>query len=199
MLKIERLICGMLESNCYVIYHEDGGQCYVIDPGYGARAISDVIRTHSLKPKAILLTHHHYDHVGAVKKLRDEFPCPVYLHRADCDMYGKPVDVYMEDGDIIDLEGELIRVVSTPGHTKGSVCFLSEASKVVFTGDTVFNVDLGRTYLEDGSEAEMRDSILNVVDGWNNDMMIYPGHGDGCTMKTVRKINAEFNEIVNGR
>ena len=51
----------------------------------------------------------------------------------------------------------------------------------------------------DGSEAEMRDSILNVVDGWNNDMMIYPGHGDGCTMKTVRKINAEFNEIVNGR
>lgn len=105
----------------------------------------------------------------------------------------------MEDGDIIDLEGELIRVVSTPGHTKGSVCFLSEASKVVFTGDTVFNVDLGRTDLEDGSEAEMRDSILNVVDGWNNDMMIYPGHGDGCTMKTVRKINAEFNEIVNGR
>lgn len=76
MLKIERLICGMLESNCYVIYHEDGGQCYVIDPGYGARAISDVIRAHSLKPKAILLTHHHYDHVGAVKKLRDEFPCP---------------------------------------------------------------------------------------------------------------------------
>ena len=64
---------------------------------------------------------------------------------------------------------------------------------------TVFNVDLGRTDLEDGSEAEMRDSILNVVDGWNNDMMIYPGHGDGCTMKTVRKINAEFNEIVNGR
>ena len=158
-----------------------------------------MIRAHSLKPKAILLTHHHYDHVGAVKKLRDEFPCPVYLHRADCDMYGKPVDVYMEDGDIIDLEGELIRVVSTPGHTKGSVCFLSEASKVVFTGDTVFNVDLGRTDLEDGSEAEMRDSILNVVDGWNNDMMIYPGHGDGCTMKTVRKINAEFNEIVNGR
>ena len=105
----------------------------------------------------------------------------------------------MEDGDIIDLEGELIRVVSTPGHTKGSVCFFSEASKVVFTGDTVFNVDLGRTDLEDGSEAEMRDSILNVVDGWNNDMMIYPGHGDGCTMKTVRKINAEFNEIVNGR
>ena len=73
MLKIERLICGMLESNCYVIYHEDGGQCYVIDPGYGARAISDVIRAHSLKPKAILLTHHHYDHVGESKSSGTNF------------------------------------------------------------------------------------------------------------------------------
>ncbi len=198
-MKIERLICGMLESNCYVIYHEDGGDCYVIDPGYGARAIADVIRKHSLKPKGILLTHHHYDHVGAVKKLNAEFSCPVYLHRADCDMYKKPVDVYMEDGDVIDLDGESIKVISTPGHTKGSVCFLSEASRIVFTGDTVFNIDLGRTDLEDGSEEEMRSSILNVVDRWDNDMMIYPGHGDGCTMKTVRRINAEFNEIVNGR
>lgn len=189
----------MLESNGYIIYQRDGGDCFIIDPGYGAATFIDFVHEHSLRPKGILLTHHHYDHVGAVKKVRAEFDCPVYLHREDCDMYKKPVDVYMEDGDVIDLEGETIRVISTPGHTKGSVCFMSEEGKIVFTGDTVFNVDLGRTDLEDGSEDDMRRSILDVVDSWGNDMYIYPGHGDGCTMKTVRRINAEFNDIVENK
>ncbi len=198
-MKIKRFISGLLESNGYVIYQQEGGDCFVIDPGYGARTFIDFIREHSLQLKGILLTHHHYDHTGAVKKLKAEFSCPVYMHRDDCDIYGKPVDVYMEDGDTFDLEGEELRVVSTPGHTRGSVCFVSDKSKVIFTGDTIFNVDLGRTDLEDGSEADMRKTIIDIVDGWSNDMMIYPGHGDGCTMKTVRRINGEFNDIVNER
>lgn len=68
-----------------------------------------------------------------------------------------------------------------------------------FTGDTIFNVDLGRTDLEDGSEQEMRESILNIIDKFPNDIMIYPGHGDGCTMKKVRQINTEFLDIVEKR
>lgn len=100
---------------------------------------------------------------------------------------------------MFDLEGEEIRVIHTPGHTGGSVCFMSEKSKVCFTGDTIFNVDLGRTDLEGGSEEEMIDSILNIIDKWPNDIMIYPGHGDGCTMKKARQINTEFNDIVNKR
>lgn len=189
----------MLESNGYVIYQNDGGCCFIIDPGYSPGKFADYVIDHGLKLKGILLTHHHYDHVGAVKKLKADFDCPVYLHFRDCDMYKGNVDVYMKDGDVLDLEGERIKVINTPGHTEGSVCFYSEKSRLAFTGDTIFNVDLGRTDLNDGSQEEMENSIMNIIDKWENDIMIYPGHGDGCTMKTVRKINREFLDIVNKR
>lgn len=196
-MKIKRFIGGMLESNGYIVYQKEGGDCYLIDPGYNSKVFIEFIKGNNFCLKGILLTHHHYDHVGAVERVKEVFDCPVYLHRADCDMYGKDVDVYMEDGDVIDLEGETMKVISTPGHTAGSVCFYSDKSKVCFTGDTIFNVDLGRTDLEDGSEKDMIGSIVNIIDKWPNEIMIYPGHGDGCTMKKVRQINAEFISIVN--
>lgn len=198
-MKIQRFIGGILESNGYIIYIEDGGSCFIIDPGYASKVFIGFVKEHKLTVKGILLTHYHSDHVGAVEKIRAEFDCPVYMHRRDCDLYRKHVDVYMEDGDIIDLEGESLRVISTPGHTGGSVCFFSRKNRLVFTGDTIFNVDLGRTDLESGSEEEMRRSIKDIIDRWENDIMIYPGHGDGCTMKTVRRINREFGDIVNER
>ena len=111
-------------------------------------------------------------------------------------MYGNKVDVYMEDSDIIDLDGVQLEVIHTPGHTRGSVCIFDGKDRVCFTGDTIFNVDLGRTDLEDGSEEQMIRSITEIIDRWPNDIMIYPGHGDGCTMKKVRKINREFTDII---
>lgn len=198
-MKIKRFIGGMLESNGYVIFQKEGGEAFLIDPGYNSKVFIEYIKAHDFTLKGILLTHHHYDHVGAVERVKDVFDCPVYLHRRDCDMYRKNVDVYMEDGDILYLEDEAIKVINTPGHTHGSVCFYSEKSRLCFTGDTIFNVDLGRTDLEDGSENEMRDSIVNIIDKWPNDIMIYPGHGDGCTMKKVRKINNEFLELTEGK
>lgn len=195
-MKIKRFIGGMLESNGYVIYQKDGGDCYVIDPGYDPNVFLQYIKEHALQLKGILLTHHHYDHVGAVERIRAELDCPVYLHTKDCDMYRRTVEVYLEDGDIVDLEGEGLAVIHTPGHTEGSVCFFSEKSKVCFTGDTIFNVDLGRTDLEDGSPEKMRESIIEKINKWGNDIFIYPGHGDGCTMKKVRQINREFLDIV---
>lgn len=198
-MKIKRFIGGMLESNGYVIFQKEGGEAFLIDPGYNSKVFIEYITAHAFTLKGILLTHHHYDHVGAVERVKDVFDCPVYLHRRDCDMYRKKVDVYMEDGDILYLEDEAIKVINTPGHTHGSVCFYSEKSRLCFTGDTIFNVDLGRTDLEDGSENEMRDSIVNIIDKWPNDIMIYPGHGDGCTMKKVRKINNEFLELTEGK
>jgi len=198
-MKIKRFIGGLLESNGYVIYQEEGQNCYIIDPGYNSKVFIDYVQKEKFNVKGILLTHHHYDHVGAVERIKAVYDCPVYLHRSDCDMYRKPVDVYMEDGDVIDLDGEKIVVVHTPGHTAGSVCFFSTKSKLAFTGDTIFNVDLGRTDLEDGSESDMINSIRNIINNWENDIMIYPGHGDGCTMKKVRKINKEFTDIIEMR
>ena len=202
-MKIKRFIGGLLESNGYVLYQQDGGEAYLIDPGYNSKVFIEYIKEHGFDLKGILLTHHHYDHSGVADRVKAVFDCPVYLHRRDCDIYFKEfkrnADVYMEDGDVFDLEGEEIRVIHTPGHTGGGVCFMSDKSKVCFTGDTIFNVDLGRTDLEGGSEKEMIDSILNIIDKWPNDIMIYPGHGDGCTMKKVRQINTEFLDIVNKR
>lgn len=115
-MKIERFIGGMLESNGYVIYQKDGGNCYVIDPGYHAGVFEECIDRHQLHLSGILLTHHHYDHVGAVEKLRDRYDAPVFMHTADCDQYHGRVDVYLEDGDTIDLDGETIRLIP-PAYT----------------------------------------------------------------------------------
>ena len=119
------------------------------------------------------------------------------MHRADCDDYKKNVDVYMEDGDVLDLDGEEIKIVSTPGHTKGSVCFVSRKEQGSLYGRYRIHVDLGRTDLKGGSPADMERSIRNIVDKWPNDYSeIARGHGDECTMKTVRRINTEFLHIT---
>ena len=195
-MKIKRLIGGNLESNGYVIYQKENGPCYIIDPGYNPDKFLKVIRENRLKLLGILLTHHHYDHVGGVEKIRGLTDCPVYLHRGDLDMYKGEVDVVLEDGDVLMLGDEEIKVLHTPGHTEGGVCFYAEKSKLTFTGDTIFNVDLGRTDLKGGSDFKMEQSCRDVIDQWSNEITIYPGHGDSSTMKFVRKINQEFLDIV---
>ena len=195
-MKIKRLIGGNLESNGYIIYDRDMGSCYIVDPGYEPKRYTRELELMDLQILGILLTHHHYDHVGAVDAIVQRFDCAVYLHREDCDQYGKPVDMVMEHGQTILLANEVIQVIHTPGHTRGSVCFYSEKSKLAFTGDTIFNVDLGRTDLADGSPRQMEESIRNVISKWGNDITIYPGHGDPATMKYVRKHNQEYSDIL---
>jgi hydroxyacylglutathione hydrolase len=195
-MKIKRLIGGNLESNGYIIYDKEGGKGYIIDPGYNAPKFLKEIAALKIELLGILLTHHHYDHVGAVEAIVKATDCPVMLHRDDCDMYGKSVARMLEDGETLMLGEEEIRVIHTPGHTKGGICFYSEKSKLAFTGDTIFNVDLGRTDLDDGSEAEIAESIRGTIALWGNDITIYPGHGDPATMKYVRKHNREFLDLV---
>ena len=196
-MKMKRLIGGNLESNGYIIYDKDMGSCYIVDPGYEPKRYIRELEQMDLQVLGILLTHHHYDHVGAVEAIVQRFDCPVYLHREDCDQYGKPVHMVMEHDQTILLGNEVIQVIHTPGHTRGSVCFYSEKSKLAFTGDTIFNVDLGRTDLADGSPRQMEESIRNVISKWGNDITIYPGHGDPATMKYVRKHNQEYSDILN--
>lgn len=210
-MEIKRFVGGMLESNGYIIscsgVVHSGSECLIIDPGYNPKKFIHYVTEENFTVNGIILTHHHYDHTGGVERIKKELGCPVLMHTLDADIYGKDVDVLLEDGDVLELtgkssEGEILTdklvVFNTPGHTHGSICLLSTRSKVCFTGDTVFNADLGRTDLEDGSEAEMRSSIHDVVGKWSNDITIYPGHGDPATMKQVRKINREFTDIING-
>ncbi len=198
MMKIKGFILGLLEANGYIIYQEETAACYIIDPGAKAEVFLDAMTRLNLTCKGILLTHHHSDHVGGVEKIRKALDCPVYIHREDLDMYKRSA-TSVEDRDTFDLDGETITVVHTPGHTRGSVCYYSDKSKLAFTGDTVFNVDLGRTDLIDGDDIQMEESIKNIIDKWSNEITIYPGHGDSCTMKKVRSINREYIDIIEKR
>ena len=198
MVDIKRFIEGILRANGYVVSSGDG-HCYIIDPGYKAKNYINEVRRRDLTVDGIILTHHHDDHCGVADLVRKELDCPLMMHRQDSDMYAGEVNVFFEGGEELPLGDETFRVIHTPGHTRGGICLMFETSRVCFTGDTIFNVDLGRTDLRDGSDEEMNDTIRNIIDKWDNDIRIYPGHGDDCTMKTVRRINREFLDIVNER
>ncbi len=212
-MEIKRIIGGILQANCYIISPSLKGDakaaakektpCFIIDPGYDPGKIIKYINSENLSPEGIILTHHHVDHSGYADRVRKELDCPIMIHREDADRYEEGADILLEDGDVLTLckgngRGTVkLTVHHTPGHTKGGICLMAERDRICFTGDTIFNVDLGRTDLEDGSYEEMVSSIMNVIDKWDNDITIYPGHGDPATMKKVRKINLEFLEIIN--
>lgn len=195
-MKIKRYVGGTLESNGYIISNKEEGNCYIIDPGYEPGKFINYIEEKKLEPQGILLTHHHYDHVGAVDRIQSWFDIPVSIHQQDAFYLKKPAQNILDGGERLDLNGEVLQVIHTPGHTMGSVCFLSEKSKVIFTGDTIFDTDLGRTDLEDGSPEAMIQTCRNVINHWSNEYTIYPGHDGSATMKQVRKYNQEFLDCL---
>jgi len=193
-MKIKRFIGGDLESNGYILYHKNGGECFIIDPGYNPEKFVKYIKKENLQPKAILLTHHHYDHTGGVPYLRDQLDLPAYIHFMDVNACRYDTDFEIENGDSFFLEEEEIKVINTPGHTEGSVCFFAPESKAIFTGDTLFDEDIGRTDLKDGDDGKMHSSCHELDKLLENDIVIYPGHGEFVTMKHVRTYNSEFIE-----
>ena len=195
-MKIKRFVGGSLESNGYVISTKEKGSCYIIDPGYEPKKFIDFVEKEGLTLLGVILTHHHHDHVGGAAEIRDYRGAPVMMHETDAHVYKGEADRQLKDGDVLDLDGEALKIFHTPGHTRGSVCILSEKSKVVFTGDTIFDTDLGRTDLADGSPRDMAESCRNVIDKWSNEYTIYPGHDGSATMKQVRKYNQEFLDCL---
>lgn len=202
-MNIKRIIAGILESNGYIIYADnksDLGElssCLIIDPGYDFKKYLEVLEELSLTCSGILLTHNHYDHVGAVQSLVNHTGADVYMHENDLPGYSDEVDIVLKGGEKLKLSPGLdIDVIHTPGHTAGGLCFANFKEKKIFTGDTVFNVDLGRTDLPDGSENDLVNTVKNIINVWEDDTIIYPGHGDPATMAYVRKNNKEFYDIV---
>jgi len=195
-LKIKRFVGGSLESNGYIISTKAKGNCYVIDPGYEPDKFIKYIKSEELSLLGIILTHHHHDHVGGAAKISDIFDCPVLMSFEDSLMYKGKVGCYLKNNDILDLDGEKLEILLTPGHTHGSICIVSQKSNIAFTGDTIFDTDLGRTDLEDGSEKEMIVSCRSIIDKWPDCYTIYPGHDQSATMKIVRKYNTEFLQCL---
>ena len=194
-MKIERFKCGIIEENGYIIYSRDGGDCYVIDPGENPGQFLSYIKEHKLNVKGILLTHHHSDHIGAVDGIVSETGCQVYIHELDLGPYGRPASV-LKDGDEIELEGDTLTVVRTPGHTKGSICLLSEEGRYAFTGDTLFAIEVGRSDLADSGRVELALSLGNIIDKWDDDIKIYPGHGELSDIGTVKRENPDYIQAM---
>lgn len=198
-MKIKRFTGGNLAANGYIIYQKDGGSSYVIDPGYSPKKFIAYIMEHQLTAKGVLLTHLHYDHTDGAEAVSQALDCPILMHEDDAFAYKGRVDTCLRGGDVLDLDGERLEIIHTPGHTRGSICVMASKSRVCFTGDTIFDTDLGRSDLPGGSESDMKNTVCRILDQWENDIVIYPGHDEGCTMKKVRQYNMEFLALLEGK
>ena len=195
-MQIKTLPVGHLETNCYIVSNENTHECVVIDPGDESNCILDYIEDCHLKCTAILLTHGHYDHTGAVETVAEETGAVVYMNSlddcknypySDVFIYSLPENgISCEEGDVIEQAGLAFEVIATPGHTKGSVTFKVEDA--LFTGDTLFRGSCGRTDSPGGSWEQLTQSLrrLGELEG---DYLVCPGHGDSTTLQRERRGN----------
>lgn len=192
MLNIKTLVLGAYETNCYIIWGEESDTCLVIDPGYEPEQVLETVSSLGKTIAAILLTHGHFDHVGAVRTIFAQTDCDIYLCTADCampeQMTAGPLcytNCYGE-GDVLSLAGLTLQVLHTPGHTPGSVCLLCEDA--LFAGDTLFAGSCGRTDLPGGSWEELSRSLarLKALEG---DFTVCPGHGTATRLSLERAYN----------
>ena len=192
---IKTIPVGQLETNCYVVINEASLECVVIDPGDESNTILDYMESNHLLCRAILLTHGHYDHVGAVDAIAEETGAVVYMNERDD--YRHAVDTHLpytlkengrsyDDGDMIEAAGLRFDVIATPGHTPGGVTLRCEDA--LFTGDTLFKGSCGRTDLPGGDMQQELASLRKICE-LPGDYEVYPGHMDSSTLERERSFN----------
>ena len=202
MLRITRLVVGYVSTNCYIAYNQETGTCVIVDPGDSADRILAKAEELGVKPEAVLLTHGHFDHIMAVPDIVKRFPSlPVFAYRDEevllsdaamneSTMIRKPIVLdgicYLEDGAELELAGYNWRLISTPGHTVGSCCYYIEEAAVLFSGDTLFDGDCGRTDLATGDTSAIINSIRNVLMKLPDETQVLPGHETFTTIGRER-------------
>ena len=200
---IETLVIpvGYLQENCYIAYDEDK-VAVVIDPGDEGQKLVEAIRNRGLDVRYILLTHGHFDHTGAVMEIKNEFGAKLCVSGEDAEMLTDPqlslamrqrwkpedipIDWLLSDGDVLEAGKMRFEVIATPGHSKGSVTYRCE--NVLFTGDTLFQGDCGRTDLYGGSYEQIKASLRRLAD-LEGDYQVLPGHGPDSTLEEERLHN----------
>lgn len=190
MLKIDTLTLGLYQVNCYVVRNEGSGRCVVIDPGYDGQTVLRFLKEQNLQLAAILLTHGHFDHVGAVKELAAETDCKVYLHDLERTMpealTAGPLYATNAYPDRFSVAGMDFTVLHTPGHTPGSVCLICEDA--MFSGDTLFAGSCGRTDLPGGDWSTILASLGRLKELTEN-YRVFPGHGESTTLAQEKQYN----------
>ena len=188
-MNLKTLALGAYQTNCHIL--SNGSEAIVIDPGYEPDTILDSLE--GLTLKAILLTHGHFDHVGAVRELVAETGCAVYIHAAEADLppmvTAGPLyytHTFDEGDTITPISGVELHVLHTPGHTPGSVCLI--CGQELFAGDTLFAGSCGRVDLPGGDPARMLQSLRRLA-SLEADYRVYPGHGPSTTLSQEKRHN----------
>jgi len=200
-MKFIHLNTGAIKANTFIIYNEE--KAVVIDPGGNYKRILFELESKNSKLEKILLTHGHFDHMGAVAQLKEATNAKVYIHSADQEMLKSnyanlsaytdapalltEADIFLKDNDIIECAGEELQVLHTPGHTLGGVCFLT--GKDLFSGDTLFFESIGRCDLAGGNFTQLIDSIKTKLLVLDDDVKVYPGHGEFTTIGHEKAYN----------
>jgi hydroxyacylglutathione hydrolase len=210
---LEPLIVGPLAVNCYVLGDEKTREGIVIDPGGDPRKIIDAIKAAQLHVVAIVNTHAHFDHVGALNEVRDFTRAPFMLHvdetpilagaQMSAAMFGmsiaqpEPADRLLRDGDAVSAGAVTLKVLHTPGHTPGGICLLE--GRHIFVGDTLFQGSIGRTDFPGGDYgalmASLRDKLMPLPD----ETMVYPGHGAATTIGEEKRFNPFLRPLITGQ
>ncbi|MFC1769099.1 MBL fold metallo-hydrolase [Nanoarchaeota archaeon] len=185
-MKILQLIDPRMDNFSYVLY-DDSKEAVIIDPSFDSKKITDAISENNLKPKFIILTHEHFDHTHSASKLKEEINVKIVADEVYSDS-----DIKVGGGDEIKFGESVIKIISTPGHSPGSICLLIDGN--LFTGDTVFVGGCGRTDLEGSDPEEMRKSIEKIKE-LPDDTVIYPGHDYGGTKTTTVGKEKENNRF----
>lgn len=192
------VVSGELMTNCYII--GEGTEAIIVDPGTDFSPIKKYLERNSLKPKYVLVTHAHFDHIGSVAQLK-KLGATVYMSEIDytflrgadffdtTDEQVEPfnADVLLNDGDEFTLLNHDFRVIHTPGHTPGGVCYVMD-NKRIFSGDTLFKLTVGRWDFKYGNGADLVKSLKKLF-ALPGDYEVYPGHGEETTLDFERKYN----------
>jgi len=204
IVEIKTLVLGELQTNCYLVIDQNNNQCIIIDPADEADFISEQILRLKVEPLALLATHGHFDHILAANELQLAFNIPFYIHEKDLFLVKnlKKNASFWTERRIVEKPPEKISfypknfkfqisnfkftIISTPGHTPGSVCLYFKKENIIFTGDTLFPDGVGRTDLSYSSEKDLFAS-LKKLSQLPLKTKIYPGHGDcGINLKEVK-------------
>jgi glyoxylase-like metal-dependent hydrolase (beta-lactamase superfamily II) len=199
-MEIKKIISPEMDQNCYLI--EENGFGILIDPGLSTEKILN--ETKDVKINYILLTHCHFDHLYSLNEIRGSKKvvgtknCSSNMIRPEISLCGKEClpcsscDIEMEDGEEMDFDGIKVKCIHTPGHTNGSCCYLIENN--LFSGDTLFNGNIGRCDLPTGDFSEIEKSIRNKLYKLDSEILVYPGHGTITRIGLEKKFNAFFTE-----
>lgn len=175
-----------LYTNCFLLIG-DKGHAVAIDPAAPVEQFVSALEENGAALTHIFLTHGHHDHVGSVDALRERYGAKLYMNEADAKQFGILADVFYKDLEAIQVDDMCFRFIFTPGHSPGSTCI--ECGDLLFTGDTLFNGDIGYTHFPGGDAKAMADSLQKLLRLITNDVQVLPGHEEFSSMEQERQSN----------